>query len=68
MSSDLLARLALTMMGIIQICNGFSQRLDPSCRTVFPAGKSDIDRLRSFKAAFDIVANLWGALTEVCPF
>ena len=38
-----LARLALSMMGIIQIGNGHSQRLNPRRWSIFTTAEGDID-------------------------
>lgn len=55
------------MVGIVQIGNGNSQGLDTSSWSILTSGYGHFNRLGAVKAALDIIVNLGGALTEVCP-
>ena len=51
------------MVGIVQICDGVSQRLDPSGWTVLPRCGRDFDRLWAREATRDVIIGFWSSLT-----
>ena len=59
--------LALTMVRVVEVCNGLSQRFDTSSRTVLSASERHVNRLGSLEAALDVVVDFRSALTKIGP-
>lgn len=63
-----LTRFALTMMCIVEIGNGYAQRLDPCRRAIFSATEGNINLLGAIEAPFNLIIHFGSPLTEVGPF
>lgn len=55
------------MVCIVQIGNSNPQWFNTSSWPILTTGHRDLDGLRTVKASFDIIVDLWGALTEIGP-
>jgi hypothetical protein len=55
------------MMLIIQLRHSLSKRLDSGSRAIFPTMHRDIHVTRPLKASLNLVVDLRGTLTEICP-
>ena len=64
----ILGALSLPVILIVEVCDSGSKRLDSCSRTILTTGHGHRNRGRSLEAAFDLIIDLWCALTEVCPF
>ena len=64
---SILAVLALTVLGVVEIGDGFPQRLNARGGAVLPAVDGDVEGGGAVEAALDIVVHLGGALAQVGP-
>ena len=55
------------MFLVVQIGNGFSQRLDTCSRSVLSPSHGDIDRLRAVEATLDIIVDFGSSLAQIGP-
>lgn len=63
---SLLAHFALAMMLVVQMGNGFTERLDSSGWSVLATSHRDVDCVWSLKAALDICVASEDAVTNEC--
>ena len=66
-NGDILPRVltlfTLSMMCIVEVGDGRSQRLDPRCGTIFSSIDGDVNLLGPLKASLDVIVDLWSSLT-----
>jgi hypothetical protein len=61
------ALLALSVVSVVEVGNGVSERLDSGSRAILTTSHGDINVSRAIKAALDVVVDFRGSLTQVCP-
>lgn len=61
------AWLSLSVVFVVQVCNGFPERFDASGGTILSRSTADFDCLWPLEASVDLVVDLWSSLAQVGP-
>lgn len=62
-----LALLSLAMFMVVQVGDGFPQRLDTGSGSILSSCHGDIDSLWAMEAAFDVIVDFGGSLAQIGP-